>query len=716
MRMRGDRVGRLRIVLATGLLTSAAFAGAAAPALAAVEAGSPPWKIAPSPNATVPGGQLDAISCSSASACTAVGASTLPSGQTGILAERWNGTSWRVQSLPDPSGGTLPVSFPGLLGVSCPAANFCVAVGGYQVSFAGISIADSWNGKVWKNQSFPAPPGSTTALLTQVSCPSIRFCEAIGTYENLAEQRLPFGASWNGSAWKLQQVPSLGPATFVDPTALSCVSPKFCEAGSSTDAGPLLVRWNGTSWRLQPVKGVTGVASVSCASASFCELVGFDSGARWNGSTWSAQTIPAPAGASNVRLTGVSCPTAGFCQAVGNDQLSSGNTVTLGVKWNGSKWVPEGIPNPAGATSASLDAVSCATKTVCEAGGEFDHGSDATIAIAQRWNGKSWLLQSGVAPPSADNNALAAVSCVSVTFCEAVGSGPDPSGVAIEALAEQWNGTSWRLQKAANPTSLAAVSCVTTKFCEAVGSSGSGAGAELWNGSKWVLQSVPGNALTAVSCTSSTFCLAAASDGHVAAWNGTSWSDQATAAGFISLGSVSCTSPSFCEATGSGPGGKEAERWNGRSWAAQATATPAGGSSLGLAAVSCNSATSCEAVGSYFNGSAQATVAEKWNGTAWTVQATPNPASAIASQLTAVQCTSASFCAAVGHYLASAQTLTLAQVWNGTAWSIRPTSSNPEAGQNELDAVSCLAGHGCTAAGITDDLGQFTATLIETGG
>jgi hypothetical protein len=162
----------------------------------------------------------------------------------------------------------------------------------------------------------------------------------------------------------------------------------------------MLDRWNGTSWRLQSTKGVTGVTSMSCASASFCELVGGDSGARWNGSTWSAQTIPAPAGASNVRLTGVSCPAAGFCQAVGQDALSSGKTVTLAARWNGSKWVARGTPNPAGAATASLDAVSCATKTACEAAGEFSRGGDATIAIAQRWNGSSWLMQSGVARPS----------------------------------------------------------------------------------------------------------------------------------------------------------------------------------------------------------------------------------------------------------------------------------------------------------------------------
>ncbi len=703
MRTRGNRLVRVRIVLATVLLISAALAGSAAPALAA---GFPTWKMASSPDGTVPGGQLQSISCSSASACTAVGASIRPSGSTGILAERWNGASWHVQRMPDPSGGTQPVRFPLLFGVSCPAANFCVAVGSYQVGVAAISIAQSWNGKAWKNQSFPVPPGSSSAFLTQVSCLSARFCEALGVYDNIAQERLAFGASWNGSAWKLQQVPSPGPASLVTPTGLSCVSPKFCEAGGGTDAGPMLDRWNGTSWRPQSTAGVTGVTSLSCASVSSCELVGGDSGARWNGSAWTAQAIPAPAGVTSVRLTGVSCPTAGFCQAVGQDTLGSGTGVTLGARWNGTKWVPVSTPNPAGAAFALPEAVSCPTTTSCESAGEYSLGGDATIAFAQRWNGSSWRAQSGVAPPSAVNNALAAVSCATATFCEAVGSGPD------SALIERWNGTSWQLREAANPAQLSAVSCVTATFCEAVGSA-----AELWNGSKWALQATPGgDHLTAVSCPSSKFCLAAASDGHVAAWNGTSWSDQATAAGFTSLDSVSCTSPGFCEAIGAGPAGQQAERWNGHSWTAQVTPTPAGADSLRLAAVSCTSAKNCEAVGSDSSGITQATVAEAWNGTAWAVQATPSPVSAFGSQLVAVQCTSGGFCAAVGSYSGqSVQSLTLAEVWNGAHWSIRTTPSNAAAAQNELDGVSCVAGHGCTAVGVTDDLGPFTATLIETG-
>jgi hypothetical protein len=331
-----------------------------------------------------------------------------------------------------------------------------------------------------------------------------------------------------------------------------------------------------------------------------------------------------------------------------------------------------------------------------------------------------------VSPPGAANNSLSAVSCVSAALCEAVGSRPDSSGAGTIALAEMWNGATWQIQKTANPPqpsnglrmTLTGVSCVSPGFCEAVGSSSSasGGGAEAWNGTNWALQAVPGGPLAAVSCTSASFCMAAGIDGHVDVWNGTSWSAQQSAAGFTSLSSVSCASSGFCEATGFGPAGDEAEGWNGTAWSAQATPAPAGGSSVGLSAVSCTGAQSCEAVGSYSNSTfQQVTLAEGWNGTTWVAQHTPNPPAAFGVSLAGVWCTSANSCTAVGQYSSSVASPPYAQVWNGTAWHQQFPPDHPYAGQNVLNGVSCGASNVCTAVGVTDNPGQIQQTLIETG-
>jgi hypothetical protein len=90
-----------------------------------------------------------------------------------------------------------------------------------------------------------------------------------------------------------------------------------------------------------------------------------------------------------------------------------------------------------------------------------------------------------------------------------------------------------------------------------------------------------------------------------------------------------------------------AERWDGTSWTVQATPNPTGASESTLARVSCGSASACTAVGSSFTNSA--TLAEAWDGTSWTIQATPNPPGAFA-QLNGVWCDAASACTAVGAY------------------------------------------------------------------
>jgi hypothetical protein len=712
--------------VAAFMVVAPATAASATPAAAL--AAQPSFSIQSSPNATVPGGQLKSVACSAADACTAVGSDLSTSGVTITLAERWDGKSWRVQATPNPAADTVPADSPILLGVSCPSADFCEAVGAYQVSAVGISMAQRWNGRDWTWQPFPVPAGSTSAGLDQVSCTSARFCEAVGSYSNGVGENLPFAARWNGFSWRLQGTPYPDGATLVRLNGVSCTSATFCEAvGNAVDVGEFAVRWNGNSWHLQAVPGTAGASSVSCASPTFCESVGGNGGDMWNGSAWTAQAIPGPTTSTPASFSGVSCAGTGFCQAVGQYSNSSGATLSVGATWNGESWLTQTTPNPAGAAFAILNGVACASPTVCEAGGDFQLSSSAPglTALAESWNGSAWQTQQVIAPRGATDNALNGVSCVSAILCEAVGSQSGVSGVTI-ALAEVWNGTAWKIQQTPNPAVAAngvkmvlnAVSCVSAQFCEAVGSSSSsaGGGAEIWDGTSWALQAIPGGYLTSVSCATTDFCMAAGGDGHVDIWNGTSWSAEASTTGFTSLSSVWCASAEFCEATGSSTSGDEAEGWNGVTWSAQATPTPAGGSSPGLSAVSCSGPDSCEAVGSYSNSTFQpVTLAEVWNGTAWAVQPSPNPSASMGSSLRAVWCTTATSCTAAGEYSVSIPTLTLAEVWNGKAWSLRSTPDVSYAGQNSLNAVSCGASQDCTAVGGTDDLGQIPATLVETG-
>jgi hypothetical protein len=704
-----------------GLAVLLAGAALAAPAGAALVTGTG-WKIQNSPNVTAPDGQLESVSCSAASACTAVGAADNAKSQNVTLAERWNGTSWQQESTPQP-GRTIPDSSPALTGVSCPTSTFCEAVGVNSVVFTQAALADEWNGHVWKQQPFAGPAGSTSSSPSEVSCTSASFCEAVGSSEDASDNTVPLAAQWNGSSWRVQRLSGIPSSLFGNRlTGVSCVSTTFCMALG----GSFAERWNGTAWHTENLPDSVGVGSVSCASAAFCEVVGEIQGNAdvWNGSSWSAQTTPVPAGAASSRLAGVSCATAAFCEAVGQYTDSSGDTLSLGVAWNGTSWALQTTPNPVGVSVTSLSQVSCVSATACETSGSSQvTSSSAQAVLAGSWNGSSWTIQHAASPQGAVTNNLSAVSCTSTAFCEAVGSRFAASSATTVALAQTWNGTTWKIQKTPGPSggmTLTGVSCVSTAFCEAVGSiPGTGGGAEIWNGTAWALQTVPGGNLTAVSCTSASFCMAAGSDGHVDIWNGTSWSSQMTSASLMSLSGVSCTSATSCEAVGDDTDfNAAAEGWNGTSWTAQTVPVPSNGSSPTLSAVSCTGAGSCEAVGTYTSGttSDEVPLAEVWNGTAWTAQSAPVPASAFISLLAGVWCTSAKFCTAAGQYTpGTGPSGTVAEVWNGTAWKLANTPNRLYAGQNSLASVSCGASTACTAVGSTTNPGQTPATLVETG-
>ena len=251
------------------------------------------------------------------------------------------------------------------------------------------------------------------------------------------------------------------------------------------------------------------------------------------------------------------------------------------------------------------------------------------------------------------------------------------------------NSPSWTIQETPNPGT-------------AVGSTL----AIRWNGTSWTIQGTPSIVLNGVACTSATNCVAVGSGAE--AWNGTAWTVQKTpmptGASEYLFGGVSCTSPSACTAVGYYSNKAFynfalAERWNGTKWSIEKIVTPAGDINLSLAAVSCTSINSCIAVGIYDNGHDNYyPLAEQWNGTKWTYQKTPHPSGAIGFDLSGVSCTSSEDCTAVGGYSfqGTSNGIILAERWNGTKWSIQKT---PNPSDSILSDVSCTSSRSCTAVG-----------------
>ncbi len=103
------------------------------------------------------------------------------------------------------------------------------------------------------------------------------------------------------------------------------------------------------------------------------------------------------------------------------------------------------------------------------------------------------------------------------------------------------------------------------------------------------------------------------------------------------------------------------------------------------------------AVGSYDNGTVQQTLVEHWNGSAWTVVASPDPGAG--SILSGVQAASRTDIWAVGSYTdSSGAEKTLALHWNGTVWK-QAATPNPGAATNELSGVRVLSANDAWAVG-----------------
>jgi hypothetical protein len=309
------------------------------------------WTVVPTPATGAADTYLTAVSCSSADACAAVGYTQPGQGLAypgTMLVERWNGSAWAFQVMPHPGGSGLSAY---LMGVSCPSAARCVAVGFYSVGGTGTgTIAAAWNGQSWSLQPFAYP----SAELLGVSCAGRLSCVAVGQsagFQTAADR-------WDGSAWKPLKPPN--PTTPIPGDSLSAV-------------------------------GCARVPSLGCQAVGLYgtgDMSQSTFGLGWNGSSWAREYTPSPG--NNAELGAVSCGTASACIAVGGHVASGVGALPLIGAWNGSSWSTQRNPLLRG----TLDGVSCTSATACTAVG-LAQSRGGGRPLIERWNGTSWSLQAG---------------------------------------------------------------------------------------------------------------------------------------------------------------------------------------------------------------------------------------------------------------------------------------------------------------------------------
>jgi hypothetical protein len=203
-------------------------------------------------------------------------------------------------------------------------------------------------------------------------------------------------------------------------------------------------------------------------------------------------------------------------------------------------------------------------------------------------------------------------------------------------------------------------------------------------------------------------------------WNGSSWKQVVSpnpSSSANSLNSVTATSPTNIWAVGdyvniNGSATQTLiEHWNGSSWTQVASPNPGGTSNNHvLYGVTATSPTNIWAVGYYvnINGHPLQTLVLHWDGTAWKLVASPNPAGV--NELRSVAVISPSNAWAVGFYFTNGKQKTLIEHWNGTAWR-RVTSPNPspDSSFQALVGVTATSSTNAWAAG-----GYFNGTAPQT--
>jgi hypothetical protein len=307
----------------------------------------------------------------------------------------------------------------GLGGVSCSAADSCVAVGSVRGGSTNDPVIEHWNGVSWTEAPTTSPGFNLLGdFLTAVSCPSTAFCMAAGTYFS----------QWNGSIWSsLPDIPAGGLK------AVSCTSATFCVA--------------------------VGQQFVNCPSCLAQTLI-----EQWNGLTWSVVSSPNQGSSLGNTLNGVACSTPMRCQAVGTFSNGSLNQ-TLAEEWNGLMWTIVPSPDTAPNVSQGLNSLSCAASTACMAVGSSANGPSQQTLV-EHWNGISWSIVASPNTASDQDNILNGVSCSSTVSCHATG-----TSNGMVSLFEVWDGASWSIQPSSQ-TAVAgtAISCLSATQCAAVGS------------------------------------------------------------------------------------------------------------------------------------------------------------------------------------------------------------------------------------------------------
>ena len=337
---------------------------------------------------------------------------------------------------------------------------------------------------------------------------------------------------------------------------------------------------------------------------------------------------------------------------------------------------------------------------------------------------------------------LNSVAAVSASDVWAVGNyiDPTPIGMLDRTLIEHWNGTQWSLIPSPNPgstsTALGGVSAASATDVWAVGYASNNITSaqsliEHWNGSHWSVVPSPNpagwdfNALSGIAVISANDIWAVGfsskSDNSaqtlIEHWNGSQWSlvNSPNPGSFQdSLNGVAVGSANNVWAVGTSSANNSSgqtlvEHWNGSQWSVIASPNPSGSAINSLNEVAVVSTNNIWAVGS--SNTYSQTLIEHWNGTKWSLVNSPNPGQI--NLLSGIAAVSANNIWTVGQSLVSPGGQTLIEHWNGSQWSVVTSPNQPGSVNNFLGGIAAISTNDIWAVGGFQSSNLAGYTLVE---
>lgn len=387
---------------------------------------------------------LDAISCATASDCTAVGTylSADPAGDWPAFSQSSSGGIWQESTAATFAPGVEATPRDArFLAVSCPTAGDCMAVGKFRGADGGTRafVQRRSHGSWSTAEPLPLPAGDYDAQLTSVACTSAGTCTAVGRTGDRALR-----ASWSDGVLVEATAATVGAAERTVYTAVSCPAPDACTAAG---------------WYQDPY------AHAFTQSAS--------------DGVWQEATAATFAGgeAGESRFESISCPSAGDCVAVGHYQ---GRPIAQRSSWRVWSTVTEFVL-PRTFTGGILGSVSCSAPGTCLATGYLQDTWYEAVTVASSEGTWGQLLPAripaGEASTTEPNSMFFGSSCAPSGACVGVGYYRDAGG-HFQPFAQGWahgvrgDATTFSfpvVRGTGSSDRLTAVSCPASGDCSAAG-------------------------------------------------------------------------------------------------------------------------------------------------------------------------------------------------------------------------------------------------------